>query len=98
MKGWIVTKDFTNGDFEDSRDFDKVEVIGPRNCKLTAEELIKGHPFKMFDDDGLLYYEGFLVGDKDSEDGFMPLDHYGEPNAGCTSIQYKNKDGQWEVL
>ena len=89
-KGWIVTKDHL-----DNRE---VTVIGPRGCSLTEDELRKGHPFKMFDDDGELYYTGFLVGDKDSEEGLMPLDHYWTPNAGCTYIQYKTKNGKWETL
>jgi hypothetical protein len=49
--------------------------------------------FKMFDDDGELYYEG-----RSKEIGFEPLDDFGMPNAGCTYIQYKNKEGVWEAI
>lgn len=93
--GWIVTKDYTEE--YDGKTFSKVSVIGPRDCLLEKEELIKGHPFKMYDDDKILYYEGFLVGDKTSEEGFSPLEDYGTPNAGCTMIKYLNK-GKWELL
>ena len=39
----------------------------------------------MKDDDGETYYEGEIYGDFT---GFEPLDNYGMPNAGCTSIWY----------
>lgn len=104
-KGWIVTKDHLEAGcadgtykFTESK-YLPVEVVGPRGCTLTKEELLKGTPFKMYDDDGNLYYSGRLVGDADSEDGFMPLDHYGEPNAGCTHIKYRDKKtGEWKIL
>lgn len=43
--------------------------------------------FRMYDDDGELYYEGYS-NDSDSEKAFEPLDHFGMPNAGCTEIRY----------
>lgn len=96
---WIITKDkITEHDEKGKYKTIPVKIIGPRDCKLTEKELKKGYPFRMFDDDGNLYYSGFLVGDKDSEDGFMPLDDYGTPNAGCSYIQYKNDKGEWETL
>ena len=45
--------------------------------------------FRLLDDDGEIYYEGFLIGDE-----FAPLDDFGEPNAGCTSIQVQ-ENGAW---
>ena len=47
-------------------------------------------------DDGQVYYEG-LCNDNNSQDAFAPLDDFGMPNAGCTSIEYFN-NGSWEVL
>jgi hypothetical protein len=44
--------------------------------------------FVMKDDDGIAYYEGDIYGEYD---GFEPLDDFGEPNAGCTSIFYGGK-------
>lgn len=54
-----------------------------------------GEQFRMFDDDGELYYSGTIWGDYD---GFEPLDDFGMPNAGCTGIQYKNDKGEWKWL
>lgn len=54
-----------------------------------------GGQFRMFDDDKNLYYSGTIWGDYD---GFEPLDDFGMPNAGCTGIQYKNDEGEWEWL
>lgn len=103
-KGWIIT----NSHIDEIERYEPkigniyknkpVNIIGPNGCELSIEELKKGFPFKMFDDDSNLYYEGFLVGDKYGHDGFMPLDHYGTPNAGCTSIQYQNENKEWFTL
>ena len=92
--GWLITVDSIF-------DGQAVGTMGPRETTLTADE-IKKHPkrqaFKMFDDDGILYYRGFNV-EGDDDDGFEPLDHFGMPNAGCTEIKYKNdKTGAWETL
>jgi hypothetical protein len=62
--------------------------------------------FRMRDGDGNLYYTGVLTGQPDpcgSEGGFEPLDDYGTPNAGCTSIEYltgRDASGKetWEQL
>lgn len=78
-------------------DGDSLRTIGPRGTKLTYDDIVnhpQAKPFRMFDDDGELYYEGFLVG----EDEFQPLDCFGMPNSGCTTIQYKNANGVWENL
>jgi hypothetical protein len=50
----------------------------------------------MLDDDGIVYYYGKIVGD--GCEGFEPLRDFGTPNAGCTSIQYKDDDGLWKWL
>lgn len=50
------------------------------------------HKFRMLDDDGEVYYEGFC-----NRESFQPLDDFGMPNAGCTMIEYQN-NGKWELL
>ena len=51
--------------------------------------------FRLLDDDGEVYYEGYS-NDSDSEKAFSPLDDFGRPNAGCTEIQYL-ENGKWET-
>lgn len=51
------------------------------------------HRFRMYDD-GVLYYAG-----RSSTIDYDPLDDFGEPNAGCTYIEFWNSDtGKWDVL
>lgn len=102
MYAWMIAKDhIADKDAREGSNLNAKGVTGPREVELTAEEIQK-HPdreyFKMYDDDGELYYEGYFVGDDDAE-GFEPLDDFGMPNAGCTSIKYRNKKtGEMEVL
>ena len=51
----------------------------------------------MYDDDGELYYTGFMVL-FDGGDEFGPLEDFGGPNAGCTEIRIKNAAGEWETV
>jgi hypothetical protein len=52
-------------------------------------------PFRMLDADGNLIYEGL----SDNNSSFDPLDDFGQPNWGCTTIQYLNpKTKKWEPL
>ena len=50
--------------------------------------------FKMYDDDDNLHYEGYLYGDFD---GFEPLDDFGMPNAGATSI-FLFENNKWQQV
>lgn len=61
--------------------------------KLGKKRAYDEHPdvqfFRMYDDDGNLYYTGcYLATDDTDPDGFEPLDDFGAPNAGCTRIDY----------
>ena len=58
--------------------------------------------FKMYDDDGELYYTGQMVCLDGSDpfcslDIFAPLDDYGRPNAGCTELRVF-REGTWVVI
>ena len=77
-------------------------VTGPRDAPgelLAALKDGSGIQFRMFDDDGELYYTGrFVPADlSDGEEGFGPLDDFGMPNAGAVTVKYKREAG-WEAL
>lgn len=86
---WTITKDYIGDGAANG-------TVGPRGAKMTAGQ-ISVHPgarrFRMYDDDRVLYYEGYLVGN----DWFAPLDDFGGPNAGCAGIKIL-EDGQWNWL
>ncbi len=75
---WEITKDLIDTGAEGTE--------GPRDL----DPAIKENPakFKMYDDDGELYYEGVIYGEFD---GFEPLEDFGTWNAGCTEIRYNGK-------
>ncbi len=97
---WTITED----KLADVAGGDRAAVgtCGPRECTLTAAE-IKAHTaavlFKMYDDDGEHYYTGLcILPDGLTDEAFRPLDDFGTPNAGCTSIKYRNASGYMETL
>lgn len=83
---WQILKDHTEDIAEDvdvqSRNFD------PEKAKLLPKT-----KFKLYDDDGNLYYEGLLYGEID----FHPLDDCGMSNAGATTMKYF-QNGEWKIL
>jgi hypothetical protein len=88
--------------YHDHLDRRRVSVYGPGGvtdgqCKRLAAG--EGTRFRLLDGDGILYFSGRLLGDAESEDGFGPLDDYGTPDSGCTTIQYLTPGtGKWETL
>lgn len=83
---WVITYD--HGVCNDCEDATQEQV------DLLIKEGFT-EPFRMFDDDGELYYSGYAKPDAD----FDPLNNFGMPNAGCTEIQYYNsKTDQYETL
>lgn len=101
--GWIIDID-TLADASEpaASNLNAVGLTGPRDISVEITERLKageGKNFRMKDDDGEVYYEGriILLEDADPESEFGPLDDFGAPNAGCTSIEYKTEKG-WEYL
>jgi hypothetical protein len=99
---WIITRDLVAEAGESSA----VGLIGPSDAtgellaalKLgVAEELPVPHtcePFRMYDDDRNLCYEGFAIGEGRSD--LEPLEEFGLQNAGCTELWYDcGKTGLW---
>lgn len=94
--GWVITQDFLEETDQ--------QVFGPYDIpKHHQDALIAGDglDFRMYDDDGNLYYQGRVVFDSDyqAEDmQFEPLTDFGMPYAGCTEIRYLEDDNQWRTL
>ena len=91
--GWVITADLLGDERSD------VGTVGPSGCPFSAEHIERdGSKFRMKDDDGEVYYEGRIILGED-EEWFGPLDDFGMPNAGCTSIEYYNEHkSEWEVI
>lgn len=90
--GWIIDKDEIDGS--------GIGTMGPRSISEDFQKGLlqgSGRKFRMYDDDGELYYEGRILTQADDETLFAPLDDYGTPNAGCTEIRYLN-GREWRTL
>jgi hypothetical protein len=100
---WIIDTDHIDAGHDNG-------TIGPRNVSPLMEQALKsskmhGIRFKLYDDDGELYYSGRILldlSDPDQHQGdeqFAPLDDFGMPNAGCTSIHYQNTETKkWDAI
>ena len=86
---WVIVKDnIADVEITPPSNLNAVGMIGPHWAKYDADYIKKhGARFRMSDDDGEIYYYGYIVGDYE---GFEPLDDFGLPNAGCAHIEYKN--------
>lgn len=97
--GWIITRDHLADATSDD-----TGRMGPRDLRDEIEaRLLKGEgrAFRMRDDDGELYFSGRIIDTTADADGgewdFAPLDDYGMPGAGCTSIEYR-EGNRWVAL
>ena len=98
---WIITKDHAfDPDLERSKEGTMCAPEVPHGVHLpydaTAKEIkSKGTHFKIYDDDGELYYSGYSTDDS----SFSPLLDFAQPYAGATEIRYRNKEtGKYETL
>ena len=94
---WIIDKDhIADPKAQPATNCNAVGLMGPRECSGDTSKMV--HRFRMLDDDGEVYYEG-RSDSRDDENAFGPLDNFGMPNAGCTSIEYLDPaTGRWETL
>lgn len=70
-----------------------------RKAAVNADPDIKW--FRMYDDDGEVYYTGAflaLPGYDGYEEGFEPLEDFGTPNAGAVRIDYLTWDEDGEAV
>jgi hypothetical protein len=100
---FIIDRDVLTPPSDSGRMTDEGRIFGQNlqaGVQLRSNPHV-GRPFRLYDDDGELYYEGrIIVGPVDeagTELDFMPLD-WAMSNAGCTRIDYRNAAGQWEML
>ncbi|MBW2636012.1 MAG: hypothetical protein JRC86_00550 [Deltaproteobacteria bacterium] len=99
---WFISEDHIAqpGD-KPGTNLNAVGVQGPSNAPQTIGEGWEVVPFRMYDDDGILYYAGMIMAeDVNSEEAlFGPLDDFGTPNAGCTRIDILNdRTRMWETV
>ena len=86
-KTWIVTYDHL-----DKVELEAIGAILVDEVDIDVDRCTVN--FRLYDDDGILYYEGRMCPNCD----FEPLDDYGTPNAGCTRIDVQSNNGQWQTL
>lgn len=113
---WIIDQDHLTGpggEFYRPED-DEKGIVGPHNAdiprwRLSDYDQSKAcllanyqhhHQFRMYDDDGELYYTGTLYwnGEADQlteEQAYGPLGDYGMPNAGAVEIRYTGRK-EWD--
>lgn len=95
---WIIDADHTE---EATSEKSRVGTIGPSWVAPETEahlmnDIGLGRQFRMLDSDGELYYSGRLLDERDEADveWFGPLDDFGRPYAGATTIEYF-ENGKW---
>ena len=85
---WRIDKDHLYNEHQGERHFEVSDAgrYGPLYCYKGEDNPAV---FTMYDDDEILYYSGIIWGEYT---GFEPLDDWGAPNAGCTSIKINGKE------
>lgn len=104
---WVIDKDHLAPprSAPGSWDENAATVMGPKDAPPhLVRQLEAGHGrlFRIYDDDGELYYSGRIVTDHPpgydlQEEHFGPLWDFGTPNAGATEIRYKHGK-EWITL
>jgi hypothetical protein len=79
---WKITKDVI--------DFGEANGVTSNDYQKDTELPVR---FKMYDDDGELYFEGRM-----ETPDFHPLDDFGMPGYGCTEIKYSENGNKFETL
>lgn len=80
--------------FGDDPFYNRTGTIGPSATDATVDHIRRnGRAFRLLDDDLTVCYHGRTVGGEGTE----PLDDFGLPYCGCTTIQYR-VDGRWTTI
>lgn len=106
MYAWIITED--NLYHPEHSISDESGKSGPRDADATlinglgdpmSDIYRKAYEFRMYDDDGILYYTGRLATDSDNPSEWQlmaPLYEFAGPSAGATLIKYTNRP-EWTI-
>ena len=90
---WRITEDKLHE--KDPEIFEKSSV---GVCSHNYDGRKLEYRFRMKDDDDEIYYYG-EANSCDDDKAFNPLDDFGMPDSGCTSIEYYNETTkEWEIL
>jgi len=85
---WMVNHDYLDGK--------EVMIFGPHGANQNEIEERCTIRFKMYDDDGNLYYSGLMSEECGIEGD--PLMDFGTPNAGAVRLDIFNTEiGKWEA-
>ena len=88
--GWIILHDYL---YDPEFDLDSREGAVSRGWNQDVANLATLR-FRLYDDDGNLYYEGMLVDDDECRSQMAALD-YGMYDAGCTYVMVYRPDEGW---
>jgi hypothetical protein len=86
LMAWIITKDIIDNGEMEGESWIRTGLKDKKLCKVCV------HPFRLLDDDDIVYFEGF----SSDSSSFNALDTLGVAY-GCTDIQYL-ENGKWESL
>lgn len=90
---WIIERDLTAVKGSPKGTTENAVGVTSANWVLQRDLTRAIYQFRLKDDDGNVYYYGLST----VAGSFAPLDDFGAPNAGCTSIEYFTK-GEWQEL
>lgn len=106
--GWIIDIDhIADQHFAEGTNANAKGVVGPEDISDWMEVALQGqghwrklinrhdakiYRFRIYDDDGELYYTGRMITDEGATNEACggPLWDFGQPNAGATEIRYVN--------
>lgn len=95
---WIIDTDHTE---KITSEHNEAGTTGPHwatdeQIARLANDIGLGRMFRMLDGDNELCYSGRLLDERDEDDveWFGPLDDFGTPNVGATTIEYF-ENGEW---
>jgi hypothetical protein len=97
--GWVITQDHIADTSEpEGSNCNAKGIAGPRTYEGPMDTTALPIPFKLYDDDGELYYTGRMNEAAMDEFGESdPLHCFGLPNAGAVTLKYR-EEGVWKVL